>query len=218
MSATRRWIALSLALLALLSMGIVFRVFLMQNVVLPASLVIWAVIRVFLSIPQEAYWVALVFVAFVLGLRVLPMRSSSSMLKPDTDSRQPARRFEYWRRIISEASKSNENKAVVKDNLRELLINVIAQEEGKHPNAVREDFANRRLDLPQSLYAYLTGAESRELSRRFTPKLNKMPLLGGRAQSNSPTSGQKMADLLAFLETYAEIDHDSDSDYYSNPN
>lgn len=210
MNSIRRWITLSLALAALIAGGVIFRAFLLQNVIMPASLVIWAIVRVFRSIPQEAYWVGLVFIAFVLGLRLLPMSSAAIKVKEEIDTRQPARRYEYWCKIIDDSSRSRENKSILKDNLCELLIGVIAQEEDRLPNAVRDDLIHKRLELPPEIYAYLDSSETGKDRHYFKQWFAQLTSIGGSIQKNVTSGGQSMADLLTYLETYVEIDNDSD--------
>lgn len=210
MNVSKRLILILVLLAVLLSAGIVFRVFLMNSVIMPASLVLWAVIRVFLSIPQEAYWVGLVFTAFVLGLRLLPIRSETLKRPAAADSRLPVRRFEYWQKIIKESSLSSENRIVLENNLRDLLVNVIAQEEHVSPNSLREDIEKRRLDIPEEIYDVLEGLNTGRQTRKswmqqFFRKLSFNYLNTRINQSSNLESAEK---LLRYLENYAEIDHD----------
>lgn len=206
-TAARRWVVLVLALAAILSAGLIFRDFLMQNVIMPIALLLWAILRVFMSIDQEVYWVILIFAAFVLGLGLLPVRGSRAV-GPSQSAEPTARRFNYWHAIIRQAAKSREAREALESNLRELAVNVIAMEEQKHPNAVREDILQRRLDLTEDIRAFLLrGANGR---RQTSKKGLQGRLTGLVKRSNSQVGAERLSPekLLEYLERYAEIRDD----------
>lgn len=209
-----RWIILSIGLAFLLAAGLIFRHFLFENVIMPIALILWAVLRVFMSVDQEVYWVALVFIAFVFGLRLLPVKVSELSHPAGREARQPAKRLEYWQSLIDKAKESSENQQALTKNLQDLLILVMAIEDQADPNTVREALQHRHLDVPQEIIAYLTTTKSggtylNKARRNWNGRL----LPRGELSSNSSSGKQAGIEaLLDFLESYAEIGYDEKYD------
>lgn len=201
---SKGWIWIILALAGLAAAGFIFRGFFMQQVIMPIALLIWAIARIFLSIDQEVYWIALVFAAFVLGLGLLPVRSNGAALDKDAQNNLSGKRFLYWRKIIVRSTRSREERAVLNANLRDLAVNVIAMEEQEHPNAVRDAILHRRLDLPEDIRDFLAEGE-----RRREPTAGKgLPGWFARMRKQPTAADVDIERLLEFLERYTETKDD----------
>jgi hypothetical protein len=210
MSSRLRWILLGVGLMCLLAGVIVFRQFIYANVIMPISLILWAVLRVFMTIDQEFYWVALVFIAFIFGLSLVPMRTKVLSQPAGRESRQPAKRLEYWDVLIDKAGNSREDQQTLRKNLQELFVNVMAIEDQADPNSIREDLQRKRLDIPKEIVTYLFAVED----RGFNSKRNKQSWINrllSRDEISRNSSNDNLPDIeavLDFLETYAEIGYD----------
>ncbi len=212
MSSRTRWIILSAGLACLLAAGMLFRHFLFENVIMPITLVLWAVMRVFMTVDQEVYWVALVFVAFVFGLRLIPVRVAARSQPGVKESRQPAKRLEYWQDLIKKGAESRENQQILKKNLQDLMINVMAIEDQVNPNAVREAFLRKNKDVPEEILSFLSTVDS-DKSRPGKNGGNWIDRLISRGKvTNKPSSGKQGGTeaVLDFLESYAEISYDDE--------
>lgn len=75
MNSSRRLTLIGFLLLLTLFVGLLFWPFILNDIITPASLVVWLLLRIFvLSIGQKYYWAVIIFLtAFFLYRRLLPL-------------------------------------------------------------------------------------------------------------------------------------------------
>ncbi len=205
MKSHRRWLILLAALICLLAAGLAFRSFMMANLIMPVVMIVWLVLRVFMTVDQEVYWLVFIFAAFVLGLGLLPGRSNMIVTPVDSNHRQPAKRFSYWKKLIGKAGRSREDQIALENKLRELMVDVIATEEQMHPDEVRRELLQRNLPLPTEVYRFLSpGADGKRREKTGGISGWRVERINQARKSNA-AGKMDMRRLLEYLETYAEI-------------
>jgi len=207
-----RWIFLGIGSACVFAAVVVFRYFVYANVIMPISLILWAVFRVFMTVDQEFYWVALIFIAFIFGLRLIPVRAKTLTHPAGRKARQPAKRLEFWQGLIDRARHSGEDQLTLRKNLQDLLINTMANEDQADPNAIRDDIKCGRLDVPKEIFTYLSSVESGGLDPGRPKQSWISRLLSRNEITRHSSSGdeQGIGAVLDFLESYTEIGYDNE--------
>jgi hypothetical protein len=141
----------------LLFLGLVFQQFLVDDIVLPVATVVWLVLRItILSIDQQVYWWALIgFIVLLLSFRLL---RGWGTLEPDRAPRAnpTLEHIHYWRTLILSGPRADGEEQAVRRNLIELLTTLYTTgAQGSTRYMVREAIQDRRLVLPDPVYAFL---------------------------------------------------------------
>jgi hypothetical protein len=172
-------LSLILILLGLLFfLGILFRAFLLDNLVRPVAVLFWFLLRILSSVDQVYYWGTLVFatlgyVFYSLFLR-RPKRPAVFEQTPPSRANATLENVHYWRTTIlvtlDEIGKPN----ILKHNLGKMLASIyVSKEPGSSSLEVYKALRliNRplpeqmtselhRISLPEGMYAFLFPEES----------------------------------------------------------
>lgn len=121
---TKRWPYLAgLAVLILLAAAaLANRSGLMDLVVEPVSRLSWLVTRSILSVSQEVYWTALIFVVLAFGLRLLPPRSRIQHESSYPSEIKIEDRAAVWARLIRRGNDSEDGRESFEKALSDLRV------------------------------------------------------------------------------------------------
>ena len=117
-----RWqyLAALAALSAGLALSLISPTWLVTNFINPMALLLWAVVRVFLSVHQTVYWAGLIFLAFFLALRILPQRPVVYKHYPTGEEEQISR-VAHWYNLIRSAPTDAGKEQALKTELLALI-------------------------------------------------------------------------------------------------
>lgn len=144
-------------LISILLVGLMvsFRSFLLAYVIEPIALLFWAFWRVIASVDQHIYWFALIVFCSILVLRLLPTGNDSSSASAYNDREKSLNRVEHWQTLIKNATLGNEESRLLRDNLKDLLISIGAQDEQSEPMELEDIFMKGEISLPLAVQQYL---------------------------------------------------------------
>jgi hypothetical protein len=191
------FLAVSLGLLLLL--GLVFRQFVLESILLPAATVVWLFLRIFvLSIDQEVFWWALIALSVIVIFRPL-FRGSTAPLLPCFIPSAAQDRAGPWRRLIL----GNTHVAAHEDTLRRELVWQLtalysSQRPGEAKFQIREAFLDGRIPLPESIFTFLFPSPPPPASF-FRRK---------RARRDASDYMRSVDEVLSFMETSMERGHE----------
>ena len=151
---TRRYLVALFILIVLLVLGIGFHTYVMKFVIEPFVMVLWAIFRVFLSIPQEVYWTGLIILACVVAIILLPTRSEENQQSGYHDPKQQFNRLEYWQSMLKSAPIKPTEDQALKENLQR-LIKSLKQLEGGRGEADSQDTVIQQGTLPVRASTFL---------------------------------------------------------------
>ncbi len=199
----------------LLWTGLLFWPFLFNNIIKPAALVAWLLLRILvLSIDQHYYWSALIFVAGIFLFRVLSY--SQETVRPDVywESNTTLDNIEYWRVRFSSDSHNGWDEKILKRDLLHLLLALYALDQNTSNNfELYQTVQQGGIPLPEHIRAFLFPQEPRDAvppiirffrSIRETPR-NWIRRWTGQARAEQ---FQRITEVLSFLETSLEITND----------
>jgi hypothetical protein len=197
--------------------GILLRSVILDNLVTPIALVAWAVWRVLQSVDQTFYWGLLTLSALLMGLvRLVRLTEAPIGLEQTSppDSNATLERIDYWRTSIRltglETSKSN----ILEHNLAEMLAALYASQQSQTPSfEIYNALKRRQRPLPETIYAFLFGAESsssRRSIKQILQAIGDMPRRRIRRWTGRETAAyyQSLEQVLTFMESSLEKNHD----------
>jgi hypothetical protein len=156
MSKTTRFAFLAVFLGLLLLVGLIFRQFVLENILLPAATMIWLLLRIFvLSIDQEVFWWALILLSVFVVFRAL-FHGASIQVLPHSWANAAHDRTRPWRALIL----GNIDAPAQDDTLREDLVWLLTalylpQQPGAAKFQIRDAFLERRIPLTESIFTFL---------------------------------------------------------------
>jgi hypothetical protein len=214
---------LSLLLLVLgllLSLSILFRSFLFENVVRPIAILCMYLWRIIQSVDQGVYWGILLFSAafyasYQLFFRRLQRPAAPEGVRP-SGSNATLENVRYWRTMIQVTQDEIEQPNILKRELREMLASILA---GQQPGTSTVEMYNalrlRKTPLPETIYAFLFPEESPVPARSFKQLLLTIwnaPLrwLGIWKDPKVASYHQSIEQVIAYMESSMEIKNDSE--------
>ena len=88
----------------ILALGVIFRTFILADIIEPVALMFWAFWRLLSSVDQNVYWVLLVFLCLILAIRTLPPEPEIHPEASYIDRQKNIGRVGFWRSKITAAS------------------------------------------------------------------------------------------------------------------
>jgi len=205
---------LPILLLLSLFLGIVlgFPTFVTIYIVEPVAVLLWAAWRIVASVDQNVYWALLIVLCSMLMIRVFSSGNSSPPSPEHPHKRESATRVERWQALFTEAARTDDSSAALRDNLGNLLVSIIGQVEQHAPANVEEALCWRQVPLPPAARRYLltTGPRSKWWHHDYRSYvLSRMPGWFRRwaGQPDIPDSA-RIHELLGWMESVMEIRHD----------
>jgi hypothetical protein len=219
---SKRLVVVVFLLLTTLFVGLLFWPFIFNDIITPASLVVWILLRIFiLSIAQKYYWGAIILITvFFLYHRLVPPPQPARPAENFQNSNEIIRTIGYWRSMFTLTSQDIQAGKTLKEELARLVLS--------------RDPANQRALPHYQLYEALQRGEI-PIPDQIHAFLFKEPQQRGRSLKklvqfirNTPQkwlrrwTGQELADhyrmideTLCFIETSLEMKND---DGKFNPN
>ena len=125
-----------------------FRSFLRANFIEPIALLLWTLWHVISSVDQHIYWVILIVICSILAIRLLPSGIEDSHESAYSRIDQSPSRVDYWQSLIKNAALGSDENERLHDNLKNLLLTVVAQDERAEPVEIEDVIAKGKTPLP----------------------------------------------------------------------
>jgi hypothetical protein len=218
MKTSRRVAWLMLFLGSCLLLGILFRAFLLENLVTPVAVMLLLLWRVVLSVHQAIYWGLVVLVACCLiGYRLFQsLDMSEASAPPATDS--ILKSISYWRTWIMATNAQGQASGALKRELGQMLVTLYAMKQPEAtPFSLFEALRLRQISLPANIYVLMFPEEAQKAQRPWKRRL--MRLVEWPRQWIRQWTGREKAEYfqaieetLTFMEALMEMKH-GDNDF-----
>jgi hypothetical protein len=214
-------------LLVILFAGLLFWPFVLNEIIRPTSLAVWVLVRIFvLSVDQEYYWLAIVFIAAIfLYLRLL---SPPNPIIESEDSRhfnETLRALDYWRSLFNITDQRVQDDEMLKKELARLLLSLYATKRRTRADFRLYDALQQgKIPLPEQIHVFLFPEEPQTVGRSLIANTRRLV----QSVRNTPRKwirrwrGQEAAEhhrmideMLYFMETSLEMKND-DGKFNSN--
>jgi len=140
----------------------------MAYIIQPIAVLFWAAWRALASVDQNIYWVLLVVFCAILVLRLIPEGKDRSASSAYNNTHKPLNRVEFWQAVFKDAALGKKESDFLRDNLRQLLLAVVAQTERSDLTESGEIIANEQAPLSPAARRYLfTSSERRGVFSRY---------------------------------------------------
>ena len=207
------------SLLVILFMGLLFWPFILNEIIIPTSLAAWVLVRIFvLSVDQEYYWVAIVFIAAVfLYLRLLPPPHPTIQSEDFQHSNAAMRTLDYWRSLFNLTDQRVQDDQVLKKELAHLLLSFYATKQRTSADFRLYDALQQgKIPLPEQIHAFLFPEEPQPAGslianiRGLVQSIRNTPRKWIRRWTGQETAERyRMIDeILCFMETSLEMKND----------
>ena len=165
----RKFLLSLLILFLFVSIVIIFRSFLIDNIIEPVALLLWLVWRIISSVDQNIYWIVLIFFVVIIFLRLIPPGNEKSHISAYNYTYEAFSRVEHWQMLIWDSALGWIESEYLRDGLKELLMAVIAQVEHSDTSDSEEVIAKGKVSLSPAARRYLfpPSGENRVFSINF---------------------------------------------------
>ncbi|HWQ46545.1 MAG TPA: hypothetical protein VN376_06740 [Longilinea sp.] len=211
-SRANRMLLFLLSASILIALVVLFHEFWMTTIVNPLVVFLWDIIRIFMSIDQIFFFVALIFLFFFLLLRILPHRP----LKPNPQDLNPTfshtRGMPYWRSLFLTAALEPDQDEFLQQRLLDLTVASVISKEKVAETEARRCVNENTLGLPEVVYSYLVHLPSKnqtgfpQIGAWLYRRASKLMQAWRNHQIHSQQ--EKLIQLLTWLETYLEMNYD----------
>jgi hypothetical protein len=200
----------------LLLAGLLFWPFILDDIIKPVALVIWLLLRMLvLSIDQQYFWFALIFVAGVFLLRVLFHARETEQPHVFLETSATPANIEFWRvRFAGNPHNPWDEKTLKKDLLYLLVSFYAANQNTSVQFGIYQDLELGVIPLPGPIHEFLFSQEPRQpdhspagllRSARETPRKWIRRWTG----QEKADQYRRIAEVLTFMETSLENKHDA---------
>jgi hypothetical protein len=207
-------------LLIILFVGLLFWPFILNEIIMPTSLAVWVLLRIFvLSVDQEYYWVAIIFITSIfLYLRLLPPSHSTIQSEDSQHLNETMRTLDYWRSLFDLIDQRVQDDKMLKKELAHLLLSLYATKQHTLADFRLYDALQQgKIPLPEQMHAFLFSEEPQPAGRSLIINIRKLV----QSIRNTPRKwirrwrGQETAErhrmideILCFVETSLEMKND----------
>ena len=213
-------------LLVILFVGLLLWPFILNEIIMPTSLAVWVLLRIFvLSIDQEYYWAAIILIiSILLYLRLLPPPHPTIHSEDSQHLNETMRPLDYWRSLFNLTDQRVQDDEMLKKELARLLLSLCATK--RHALAdfrLYDALQQGKIPLPEQIHAFLFPEEPQPVGRslianirRLAQSIRNTPRKWLRRWTGRETAERyRMIDeALCFMETSLEMKND---DGRSNP-
>lgn len=215
MKISRRMLALILFISIGLLLGMFFWPFILKEIIKPASLVVWLLLRIFvLSIGQQYYWGAIIFVVIFYLFRIF--RQEQPLAPPEyfQDSNATLKTIEYWRNMFTLFKDGTRDEVILKRELIQLLLAFYSSKQHISANFGIYDALQRgEIALPEHIHTFLFLSEPKKPGRSFkniAQSIRNTPKKWIRRWTGQETAEyyRMIDEILSFLETSLEVTND----------
>lgn len=194
------------------SLAVVFRSFLMTNIIEPIALFLWTLWRIVASVNQNVYWIILIALCILVMIRLVPRVTNNPPSTAYTYKYSWPNPVEHWRTLIQEASLGRSEFEHLRDGLKQLIESVVAQVERSDPKGSDEIPVMGKVSMSPAAYRFLFSSKEQagmfSGSRWFdiiylAPRWFRMS--AGKFIRQDMTS---IDEILERMETEMDISHD----------
>jgi len=168
MKANNRHFLIFGLLAAAAALVVVFWPTVYDALILPVALLLWAFLRLLLSLDQAVYWVILICAGFLIAVRSLSAEPAVPREASQTAARPSDSRVAAWRAMIAGCTHSREERLALQKCLTGLLRTAAENEDPGQPAAMQDLDAALRQRLPDPLVSFLSMDLSRKSHRPST--------------------------------------------------
>jgi hypothetical protein len=212
---SRRPVIILFFLLIILLIGMIFWPFIKNDIIIPSSIVVWLLLRVFiLSIDQKYFWGAICFIVSIIFYRhLLPPYKPIIDSGDFQNSNATIRNIGYWHSLFELVDQNNHNDKTIRFELASLLLALFASKQRKSADFHLYDSIKRGdIPIPERIHTYLFEEETlekRHSIKDFVQKNRNMVQKWVHHLSGQDAAEQyKMIDeVLSFVETSLEMDN-----------
>jgi len=211
MKNSQRVVLACLVAAILLLAGLLFWPFILSNIIKPTALVVWLLLRILvLSIDQEYYWYALIFVVAIFLYRVLSHTRETVQPEVYLETNATLNNIEYWRVRFAGNRHNIWDEKTLKRDLRHLLVSWYASNQNTSNNFnLYQALEQGEVPLPEHVRDFLFSQEPEPdhsiksffQSIRATPRKWIHRWTGQEEAEHY----QRIAEVLSFMETSLEI-------------
>ena len=196
-----------------LLLGILFRSFILENIIKPVGLVLWVFRRILLSVNQKIYWGLLIISAVIVAFFRLNKSSPDEMPPLPSDSNATLDEIDSWRTSIWLTGNEIEKFNTLKQNLGWTLASLFASyQPGKAQWEIYEAIKQKQISLPIPIYDFLYPGEPSGEKRSLRQILRIIQRAPGRWARRR--TGRDLAEyyrsieaVLTFMESLKETNH-----------
>ena len=201
-----------LMLALLVGLFISFRSFLMDYIIQPIALLLWAVWRIISSVDQNIYWIALIVFCTTLVIRLIPSEKDNSPSLAYSHTYKPPNRVEYWQTLIDESILGKNKSEYLRNRIKELSMTVISQVEQTAEMDADKMIATGIPSLPPAARQYLFPPNGKDGISSIKDQLDNnvfVPRCLRRWQRRYIQQNTAMLDeILTWMETELEISNE----------
>jgi hypothetical protein len=214
-------VSLILLLLGLLFiLGILFRAYILDYLVMPVTTLLWYLWRILSTVDQAFYWGTLVFLAllyitFSVFLRQF-LKPESSLPAPPPASNATLENIHYWRMTILVTKDEMAESNILKRKLGKMLATMYASKQaGASTMEFYEALNTHHIPLPDHVYTFLFPDESIAARRSFAQVLRSLwqvPRNWIRRWTKQDVAEyyQSIDQVIALMESTMEIENDAE--------
>jgi hypothetical protein len=212
MNKTKRLVISFLFAAIVLFIGMLYWPFILKNIVEPAALAVWLLLRILvLSIDQKYFWYAAILIAIIFLFRLLPKEQSAIQADTQIQVNATIANIGYWRVLFTYDGKDIRNEKTLKRQLIQLLTALYASKQNT-TNSFRiyDALQQGELPLPEHIHAFLFSDEPQEVVsplRRFIQFIRMTPRKWIRQWTGEEKVDhyRMINEVLDFLETSLEM-------------
>lgn len=186
---------------------ILFGPFILENILMPLSLVLWIFLRVFiLSIDQKVIWGMMIFSVLIFFILRFDRSASPVEQSELLDQNSSIKDLEFWRFYLSASPHKREELKDLKRKLAWKLVSIYASRKRIPANyEVFDAFKLCEIPLPEKVYSFLFADEKKKSWRDHRKWLRR---ISGRENIEYY---QNLKYYLIFLENFMEIKNEQKS-------
>lgn len=201
------YIILTIVLVVLLTLGGLFRSFVLAEIIEPIALVLWLIVRFFLSINPRIYWTGIILLVLFGGLRFIPIQHKRSTKYQYETPNETENRLEYWSSLLAQPG----NDKTLRENLRNLLSSSGQNGYGLPLSSINSSEPGPR-SLLENINAFLYPEKARKEKLPgilFTWSFFNFQGWGRKRSKNiSKQYLDSIENVLTYLENNAELQND----------
>jgi hypothetical protein len=215
MKISRHAVILILFGLFIFLVGVFFWPFILDEIIRPISLAAWVLLRIFvLSVDQNYYWGAIIFVVLIFLFRLLPQEQVVIQSEASLDSNATIKTVEYWHILFTPMGHDAHDEKTLKRELIQLLLSLYASKQRTSTSFILYDALQKgELPLPEHIHTFLFADEPQKSKwsiSKFMQSLRSAPRKWMRRWTGQETAEhyQMIDDVLNFMETSMEMKND----------
>lgn len=210
-SGQRKWLGIALSFVLLLLI-LIFRDFFLTTVIQPLAILIWALFRLLASVHQRIYWTILILVSFLLVIRNLPADRNSHIRYEESASLPAIEGYDHWITLIRQSLTLTGDRKLMRTRLTQILISAISTSEHRDIGIVQNEFFNRELDIPRTIYDFLLDDSIRHHQPVTKFKIQLFALLPDwlkkKIKTDSQPAQKTIDQTITWIEKISEINYE----------